>query len=101
MINILTDKDADESYLEGKNIAVIGYGSQGNAQANCMKDSGLNVVIGLRPEGNSWNKAKSDGFQVFSIDEAVKNSDIIHILIPDTTQASVYNEYVSPYLTSG
>jgi len=98
MVKLYYDKDADLSVLKGKTIAVIGYGSQGNAQANCMKDSGLNVIIGLRPEGKSWEKAKKDGFEVFTIDEAVKRSDIIHILIPDTTQASVYKKQIAPYL---
>lgn len=101
MVKIYYDKDVDVSVLDGKKIAVIGYGSQGNAQANCLKDSGLNVIIGLRPKGKSWEKAKKDGFDVFAIDDAIKRSDIIHILIPDTAQPSVYKELIAPYLKPG
>ena len=101
MVQIYYDKDVDLSILKGNTIAVIGYGSQGNAQANCMKDSGLNIIVGLRPEGKSWDIAKKDGFKVFPIDEAVKKSDVIHILTPDTTQALVYKEHIAPHLKSG
>jgi ketol-acid reductoisomerase len=101
MVKIYYDKDVDASVLDGKKIAVIGYGSQGNAQANCLKDSGLNVIIGLRPTGKSWEKAKKDGFDVFAIDDAVKRSDIIHILTPDTAQPSIYKELIAPYLKPG
>jgi ketol-acid reductoisomerase len=101
MVKIYYDKDVDLSVLDGKKIAVIGYGSQGNAQANCLKDSGLNVIIGLRPKGKSWEKAEKDGFDVFTIDDAVKRSDIIHILTPDTAQPSVYKEMIAPYLKPG
>jgi len=101
MVKIYYDKDVDSSVLKGKTIAVIGYGSQGNAQANCIKDSGIKVIIGLRPEGKSWEKAKKDGFKVLPINEAVKRSDIVHILIPDTTQPSVYKEQIAPHLKSG
>src|SRR3989338_2369996 len=97
MINILTDKDADESVLNGKTIAIIGYGSQGNAQANCLKDSGVNVIIGetevLGDKPNpSWSKAKSDGFEVMPISEAAEKADIVHILLPDEFQADVYKK---------
>ncbi|MDQ1279433.1 MAG: ketol-acid reductoisomerase [Thermoproteota archaeon] len=101
MVKIYYDKDADLSILKGKTIAVIGYGSQGNAQANCMKDSGLKVIIGLRPEGKSWEKAMEDGFEVYSVPEAVAKSDVIHILIPDTTQPAVYKKQIKPYLKPG
>ena len=83
MVKIYYDKDADSSVLDGKTIAIIGYGSQGKAQANNMRDSGLNVVIGLRPEGLSWKLANKDGFKTLSITEATKQGDIIHILIPE------------------
>ena len=101
MVKIYYDDDADLSTLDGKTIAVIGYGSQGNAQANCMKDSGLDVILGLRPHGKSWNKAKKDGFKVFPLTEAVKRGDIIHILIPDTVQQEVYKKQIEPYLKTG
>ena len=76
MLKIYYDNDVDLTILKEKVIAVIGYGSQGNAQANCLKDSGLNLILGLRPEGRSWEKAKKDGFEVYSIPEAVKKSDL-------------------------
>ena len=87
--------------VEDLTIAVIGYGSQGNAQANMMKDSGLNVVVGAREGGHSWNIAKDDGFDVLSISDAVKKADIIHILIPDEVQKAVYDEHIAPNLRAG
>ncbi|MHA1370573.1 MAG: ketol-acid reductoisomerase [Promethearchaeota archaeon] len=82
-------------------IAVIGYGSQGHAQANMMKESGLNVIIGVRKDGRSWKLAKADGFDVYEIDEAVKKADIVHILIPDEVQKRVYDEKIGPHLRPG
>ncbi len=106
MVNILHDKDADTAVLEGKTIAVIGYGSQGSAQALMMKDSGLHVVIGetekLSGETNpSWEKAKEDGFETLSIAEAAKKADIIHILLPDEFHGPVYNEQIKDNLEAG
>jgi len=106
MINILTDKDADESILNGKTIAVIGYGSQGNAQANCLKESGVNVIIGetenLGDKPNpSWQKAKEDGFEVYEIGEAAKIADIVHILVPDEYQAEVYKKQIRKHMKAG
>jgi ketol-acid reductoisomerase len=89
------------SILSGKTVAIIGYGSQGFAQAQNMRDSGVNVIIGLRPEGESWKKAASDGFEVLPIAEATRKADIIHILIPDPAQPKVYNEQISAYLSAG
>ena len=81
-----TWKDSDISIDPIKNqiIAIIGYGIQGDAQANNLKDSGLKVIVGLKEGGSSWNKAKDDGHEVMSVAEACKKADIIHILIPDT-----------------
>ncbi|MEC0092839.1 ketol-acid reductoisomerase [Paenibacillus macquariensis subsp. defensor] len=93
------EKDADLNVLKGKTVAVIGYGSQGHAQAQNLRDSGVNVVIGLR-EGKSFNKAKNDGFEVLSVAEATRRSDVIQILMPDETQASVYNNEIAPNLKS-
>lgn len=101
MVKIYYEEDADLSTLKGKTIAVIGYGNQGSPQANCMKDSGLNVIIGLRPEGNSWERAKKDGFEVFSVTDAVKKADVIHMLIPDTVQAAVYKKEMKRYIKAG
>ncbi|ANF96149.1 MULTISPECIES: ketol-acid reductoisomerase [Paenibacillus] len=91
------ENDADLNVLKGKTIAVIGYGSQGHAHAQNLRDSGLSVVIGLR-EGKSFDKAKNDGFEVLSVAEATKKADIVQILMPDETQASVYNSEIAPNL---
>jgi len=101
MIKVYFDKDATLEPLKNKTIAVIGYGSQGHAQAQNMRDSGLNVIIGLRPRGTSWKRAEKDGFEVYSIAEAAKKGDIIFILIPDMTQPEVYKREIEPHLTKG
>lgn len=101
MVKIYYDEDADLSVLRGKTIAVIGYGSQGNAQANCMRDSGLEVIIGLRPGSGSWEQAQKDGFKVFPIAEAVKKGDIVQILIPDPVQAQVYRREIRRHMKTG
>lgn len=101
MAKIYYEQDADLEILKEKTIAVIGYGSQGSAQANNMKDSGLKVIIGLRPEGASAERAKQNGFEVFPISEAAAKADIIHILIPDEVQADVYNSEIAQQLKPG
>jgi ketol-acid reductoisomerase len=83
MVKVYYDADVSLDPLKNKTITVIGYGSQGQAQAQNMRDSGLNVILGLRPEGKSWNRAKKDGFEVYQVSEAAKKGDIIHMLIPD------------------
>ncbi|WP_172198867.1 MULTISPECIES: ketol-acid reductoisomerase [Saccharibacillus] len=93
------ENDADLNVLQGKTIAIIGYGSQGHAHAQNLRDSGLQVVVGLR-EGKSANKAKEDGFEVLSVAEATKRADIVQILMPDETQASVYKSEIEPNLKS-
>jgi len=80
-------------------IAVIGYGIQGSAQACNMKDSGLDVVVGLRPNGKSWDKAEKEGHKVLSVPDAVKQSDIIHILIPDMEQENTFKKEIAPFIT--
>ena len=95
------DKDVDIDVLKDKKIAVIGYGSQGMAQSRNMADSGLNVVVGLREGGKSWQAAKNDGMTVLSVEKAVKEADIIHILIPDEIQAKVYHESIKDGLEEG
>lgn len=99
-MKILHDSDADLGVLNGKTIAVIGYGSQGRAQALCMRDSGLNVIIGIRP-GKSMDAAKQDGFQVMSVREAAAAADIIHILLPDELHGPVYNAEIAPEVKPG
>ena len=95
------DSDVGLDSIKDEIIAVIGYGIQGNAQANNLRDSGLNVVVGLNESGSSWQKAKGDGHQVLSVPEACKKADIIHILIPDMVQAEVYNTEIAPHLVAG
>ncbi|MFC6652812.1 ketol-acid reductoisomerase [Paenibacillus rhizoplanae] len=94
------EQDSELSVLKGKTIAVIGYGSQGHAQAQNLRDSGLQVVIGLR-EGKSFDTAKNDGFEVLSVAEAVSRADVVQILMPDETQASVYKNDIEPNLKNG
>jgi len=101
MAQMYYDKDADLNVLKGKTIAVIGYGSQGHAQAMNLKDSGLNVVIGLRKGGRSWKKAESDGMKVMEVSDAVKTAEIVHILAPDEAQSKLYYSEVEPNLKKG
>jgi ketol-acid reductoisomerase len=98
MLTKYYDKDADLSVLKGKRIAVIGYGSQGRGQSLNLKDSGLDVVIGLR-KGKSWDAASSDGMKVMPVPDAVKKADIIQILVPDEHQAAIYKNEIMPYLS--
>ncbi len=100
MVKMYYDNEASLAALQGKTIAVIGYGSQGHGQAQNLRDSGLNVVIGLR-KGKSWDVAEADGFEVYSVAEAVQKADFIQILLPDERQAQVYKEEIEPYLTEG
>jgi ketol-acid reductoisomerase len=94
------DEDADLSVLKGKKIAVIGYGSQGRGQSLNLRDSGLDVIIGLRP-GKSWQKASADGFKVFPVMDAVKKADLVQILVPDELQGGVYRAEIQPHLEDG
>jgi len=98
-----TWKDSDISLdpIKDQTIAIIGYGIQGDAQANNLKDSGLKVIVGLKEGGSSWNKAKDDGHEVMSVAEACKKADIIHILIPDMVQSKVFKDEIEPNLSDG
>lgn len=100
-MKLLYEKDVNKETLTNKTVAVIGYGAQGKAQALMMHDSGVNVIVGLRENGSSWNKAKEDGLNVQTVSEASKNADIIHILIPDEVQADVYENEIKEYVTEG
>jgi ketol-acid reductoisomerase len=100
-MKIYRENESNYDLVRDKVIAVIGYGSQGDAQANMMKDSGLKVILGLRKGGKSWQKATNDGFDVFPIQEATQKADIIHILIPDEYQKQVYEKDIAPYLSEG
>ncbi|MDO8339874.1 MAG: ketol-acid reductoisomerase [Candidatus Burarchaeum sp.] len=97
-MRVYKDRDADVAHLKGKLIAVLGYGSQGSAQAQCFRDSGLRVIVGARKGGKSWRKAKHDGFRVVSMDEAAKRADIICMLTSDSSQPEVYERFVRPHL---
>lgn len=101
MAKIFYQEDCNLSLLEGKTIAVIGYGSQGHAHALNAKESGCNVIIGLYEGSNSWAKAKAQGFEVYTAAEAAKKADIIMILINDEKQAALYNESIAPNLEEG
>lgn len=92
------DDDISLDILKGTKVAIIGYGIQGRAQANNMKDSGLNIVVGLRKGGKSWDLAKSDGQEVMEISEASKSAQVIHILVPDMEQSLVYEKFIAPEL---
>jgi len=101
MAKIWKDDDVSLDFIKNQTIAVIGYGIQGNAQSNNMKDSGLNVIIGLKEGGNSWKKAQADGHKVMSVSQACKEADIIHVLIPDMIQSKIYKEEIGPNLSEG
>jgi ketol-acid reductoisomerase len=98
MVQKYYEADADLNVLKGKKIAVIGYGSQGRGQSLNLRDSGIDVVIGLRP-GRSWDAAGRDGHKVMAVADAVKKSDIIQILIPDEHQAAMYRSEIMPHLS--
>jgi ketol-acid reductoisomerase len=100
-MKIYYEKDVNIDVLKDKTIAVIGYGSQGSAQAQNMAESGLNVVVGLRKGGNSWKTALDDGMKVLTMEEAAEVADVIHILIPDEIQAQVYEKSIKPGLKEG
>ena len=87
MINIYYDKDADLGIIQGKKVTIVGYGSQGHAHANNLKESGVDVTVGLRPGSASAAKAESAGLKVQSIEESVKDADVVMILAPDEHQA--------------
>lgn len=101
MVKIYYDSDADLGVLKDKTIAVIGYGSQGHAQAQNLHDSGLNVVVGLRKESTSWKQAQSDGLDVKTVAQAAEVGDIIQMLVPDEIASSIYYSEIAPNLKSG
>ena len=101
MAKIYYDKDVDASLLDGKKIAVLGFGSQGHAHSMSLKDSGYDVIVGLREDSKSRKAAKDYGIQVTSIPEASQKADMIMVLLPDEIQADVYKTDIEPYLKEG
>ena len=101
MPKIFYQEDCNLSLLEGKTIAVIGYGSQGHAHALNLKESGCNVIVGLYEGSRSWKKAEEQGFEVYTAAEATKKADVIMILINDEKQAAMYKESIAPNLRPG
>jgi ketol-acid reductoisomerase len=101
MATIYYDKDCDLALLEGKVIGIIGYGSQGHAQAQNLRDSGLQVIVAEAEGSPGWDKAKEDGFEVLTADLVAKKSDVIMILAPDTLQAKIYSQAIEDELSAG
>ncbi len=100
-MKIYRDEDANLNLLKGKKVAMIGFGSQGHAHALNLKDSGVEVIVGLRKGGGSWKKAENYGFKVKTVAEASKECDLIMILLPDQTQKEVYEKEIEPSLSKG
>jgi ketol-acid reductoisomerase len=100
-MKVYYDKDADLSLIKGKNVAIIGYGSQGHAHAQNLNDSGVKVTVGLRKGGASWSKVEKAGLKVAEVADAVKTADVVMILLPDEQIASVYTNDVAPHIKQG
>ncbi|MCC5872085.1 MAG: ketol-acid reductoisomerase [Gammaproteobacteria bacterium] len=100
-MQVYYEKDADLSIVQGRKIAVIGYGSQGHAHANNLKESGVPVVVGLRKSSASWAKAEKAGLDVATVPEAVDGADLVMILAPDELQAQIYRDEIEPNLKQG
>ena len=101
MAKVYYDKDADIKLLKGKTISIIGFGSQGSAQSQCLKDSGLKVVVAEVEDSPNWAAAKKAGFQPVSADAAAQAGDIVQILIPDELQAKIYHEVIAKHMRKG
>ena len=99
--NIYYEKDADPALIRSKKVAIIGYGSQGHAHALNLKDSGVDVVVGLRDGSSSKVKAEAAGLKVMNIADAAKYADVIMVLAPDTEQKKIYEESIAPHLSDG
>ncbi|MDR3346274.1 MAG: ketol-acid reductoisomerase [Campylobacteraceae bacterium] len=100
-ITVYYDKDCDLSIIRKKKVAMIGFGSQGHAHAENLRESGVEVIVGLRKGGSSWKKAEDKGFKVLSVADAVKEANVIMILLPDELQADVYKDEIEPNLKDG
>src|ERR1043165_6472722 len=100
-MKVYYDRDADLGVLKGKKVAVLGYGSQGHAHANNLRDSGVDVVVGLRRSSNSWQKAENAGLKVAETADAAASADIVMVLLPDELQGEAYEKEIRPGLKSG
>src|SRR4030065_2254442 len=100
-MKIYYDKDADLPLIKRRHVAISGYGSQGHAHANNLRDSGVKVSVGVRKDGASWAKAKKAGLPVKSVGDAVKEADIIMILLPDEHHARGYHDQIEPHTRKG
>ena len=100
MATIYYDKDVDPKALKGKTIAVIGYGSQGHAHAQNLRDSGYDVVVGLAAGSKSWAKAEQDGFTVRETADAARNADVVALLVPDQQHHDAYQK-IAPFMAKG
>ncbi|MCA0177208.1 MAG: ketol-acid reductoisomerase [Proteobacteria bacterium] len=100
-MKVYYDKDADLSLVKGKQVTIVGYGSQGHAHAQNLRDSGVNVTVGLRRGGASWNKAEQAGLKVAEVADAVKAADIVMVLLPDEQIAEVYARDIGPHMKEG
>ena len=100
-ITVYYDKDCDLSLIRSKKVAMIGFGSQGHAHAENLRDSGVEVIVGLNPNGKSWAKAEAKGFKVMSVADATKEADVVMILTPDEMQADIFKSQIEPNLKSG
>ncbi|HMS38172.1 MAG TPA: NAD(P)-binding domain-containing protein, partial [Arachnia sp.] len=101
MAEMFYDNDADLSIIQSRSVAVIGYGSQGHAHALSLRDSGVDVRVGLRPGSASAAKAEAEGLRVLPVAEAVEEADLIMILAPDQVQRTLYKEQIEPHLAAG
>jgi len=100
-LNVYYDKDCDINIIKSKKVAMIGFGSQGHAHAENLRDSGVEVCIGLRRGGSSWSKAEAKGFEVLTVAEASAAADVVMILLPDESQADIYKDEIEPNLKQG
>jgi ketol-acid reductoisomerase len=100
-MKVFYDKDCDLSLIKGKQVAIIGYGSQGHAHAQNLNDSGVKVTVGLRKGGASWDKAQKAGLTVKPVEDAVKEADFVMVLLPDENIAKVYAEQIEPNIKQG
>ncbi len=101
MTRMFYDQDANPEAILRRKVAVLGYGSQGHAHAQNLRDNGVDVRVGLRSEGRSWARAQADGFRVLPVAQAVQEADVVMVLLPDTRQPQVYAEYIAPHLRPG